>query len=313
MSKQLQFELWKECNTKCTFCYLGKLNNHTDSAKKIKNLQNAIDILSNDDIYKEYDTIGLIGGEFFQGQLNTKEVYDKFFELIFLLRNKAFCGYVKKIWLNATLAIGKQKDLYAVLDIFKEAPCEIWVLTSYDTLGRFHTKKMFDTWKYHMQNLTINYPNVKKNITSIITGDFILKYLSDEFLFNEYMKLYNCSFFIKLCAGIEEEFVSKKDTNEKLGYFFPKRVDFLKFLKKLYFENIDLYNKAFNIEYRADTLICEYHNENVIVNRDKETKIETYNPDIDYIMKCGHLSIYNCYLDSSKCALCDKELLMEQF
>ena len=30
----------------------------------------------------EYDTIAFIGGEFFQGQLNTKEVKDKFMELM---------------------------------------------------------------------------------------------------------------------------------------------------------------------------------------------------------------------------------------
>ena len=42
------------------------------------------------------------------------------------------------------------------------------------------------------------------------------------------------------------------------------------------------------------------------IHRDKETKLESYNPEIDHIMKCGHLSIYNCYIDSDKCALCDK-------
>ena len=46
MGKQLQFELWKECNSKCKFCYLGRENNFTPDNLKINACKNALDMIS---------------------------------------------------------------------------------------------------------------------------------------------------------------------------------------------------------------------------------------------------------------------------
>lgn len=304
--KQLQFELWQECNSKCTFCYLGRNNCGTPDEVKLTNMNNAIKMLSDEKTFEEYDTIAFIGGEFFQGQLNTKEVKDKFMELMSLTANLLNEGIIKHVWLYATMTIGDQKDLYETLDLFKDTDGDFWVLTSYDTLGRFHTQKMEDNWSYHMKNIHKLYPNFKFNITTIITGDLIEKYLDGRFDFKKIQEEYNTAFFIKLCAGPEGMYSSKIDTNKELGNFFPKRSEFIKFLVKIKKESPELYDKLFNINYRADTLYCEYQGKMEEIHRDKETKLESYNPEIDHIMNCGHLSIYNCYIDSDKCALCDK-------
>ena len=68
MGKVKQFELWRECNCKCTFCTLGDDNCKTPDEIKLKNMRDAYNEIRN---YKagEVDTIGFIGGEFFQGQL----------------------------------------------------------------------------------------------------------------------------------------------------------------------------------------------------------------------------------------------------
>ena len=50
-------------------------------------------------------------------------------------------GYVKNVWIYATMTIGDQKDLYDSLEKFKDKK-DFWILTSYDTMGRFHTQKM---------------------------------------------------------------------------------------------------------------------------------------------------------------------------
>lgn len=306
--KQLQFELWKECNNNCTFCYLGKDNLFTSKEKKLENINKALKVISNKEIYKEYDTLGFIGGEFFQGQLQDIEVHNKFLELFKKVKDLMIEGLVRELWICATLTIGNQKDLHDILDLFKDVEGKIWILTSYDTLGRFHTNKMLETWEDNIRILHEKYPFVLLNTTTIITGDLIQRYLDNEFTFKDLSKKYNTSFFIKLCAGPETWYISKEDTNNKLGEFFPKRKEFLKFLSKFKRqEDSELWDKLFNIKYRADTLLTEYHEEDKIVSRDKETKLETYNPEIDHIMKCGHLSIYNCYLDSDRCALCDKE------
>lgn len=305
--KQIQFELWKECNSKCKFCYLGKDNGFTPSTLKIHNIQKALDILSNDDLFKEYDTVAFIGGEFFQGQLQDSYVKFKFIELmkhsaLLLKQNK-----IKNVWICATLTLGDQKDLYETLDLFKDYEDKVWILTSYDTLGRFHTKNMLENWKFHMKNLKVKYPNLNINTTIIITGDLIEKYLTNEFSFKTITNEYETALFIKLCAQQEGLYSSKKEMNDVIGNFFPKRSEFLKFLIKIKNEDPHLYDKLFNIKYRADTLYCEYQHKEVEILRDKESGLESYNPEIDFIKDCGHLSIYSCYVDSDKCALCDKE------
>ena len=165
--KQLQFELWQECNSKCTFCYLGRNNCGTPDGVKITNMNNAIKMLSNEKTFEEYDTIAFSGGEFFQGQLNTKEVKDKFMELMSLTANLLNKELIKHVWIYATLTIGDQKDLYETLDLFKDTKGDFWVLTSYDTLGRFHSQKMEDNWSYHMKHIHELYPNFKFNITKL--------------------------------------------------------------------------------------------------------------------------------------------------
>ena len=135
---------------------------------------------------------------------------------------------------------------------------------------------------------------------------FPSSFFSRENVDEDLQKEYDSALFIKLCAGPEGMYSSKQETNAELGNFFPKRNEFIKFLIKIQEESPELYDKLFNIKYRADTLYCVYKGKIEEIHRDKETILESYNPEIDHIMNCGHLSIYNCYIDSDKCALCDK-------
>lgn len=313
MSEVLQYELWRECNCKCTFCTLGEDNCFTDTALKLNSLCVAIDELKRLKPL-EHKVVGFIGGEFFQGQLNNEKVRNKFFELIDVTNELLSKGYINNIWLNASLLIGNQKDLYNTIDKITDKD-KLWILTSYDTLGRFHTKKMFDTWEYHVFNLKDKYPNINLNTTSILTGDFILKYLNNEFNISNFRNKYNTSFFLKnpvKPTGFITE--SPKTINEKLGYFFPKRADFLKFLQK-YLENEGVmeYDKLISTELRADEVRKNYNTadkRNIKFIRDRNTLHEaegdgTLNEDLD----CGHNDIYASYLDSNKCMLCDKQLI----
>lgn len=306
MKKQLQFELWRECNSKCKFCYLGRANNITPDEIKIRNLDNVMNIMSDLSIYEEYDTIAFIGGEFFQGQMNNEEVRIKFFNLMKYTAQLLNDGIIKHVWMYATLTIGDQRDLYDTLKIFENTKGDFWILTSYDTIGRFHTQKMEDNWSYHMKNIHTLYPNIQFNITTIITGDLIEKYLNNTFSFKSLEKDYHSSLFIKLCALPEKMYKNKQEANDVIGNFFPTRESFLKFLIKIKKEDGELYDKLFNIKYRADTLYCEYEGEITEMTRNKENGLESFNPNIDHIMDCGHLSLYSPYIDSNKCALCDK-------
>ena len=313
MSKCLQFELWRECNCHCTFCTLGETNLYTPNELKLEALNTAINELKR--IKKnEHEVIGFIGGEFFQGQLNTPEIKEKFFELIKITNDLLNKDYIKNIWLNVSLLIGKQEDLYDTLKLVDKKD-KLWLLTSYDTLGRFHTSKMFETWEYHMFNIYNLYPEINLNTTSILTGDFIIKYLNDEIKLSEMRKKYHTSLFFKnpvhsLQSGTT---LTNMQVNDKIGYFFPKRDDFLKFLKKyLKEEGLFEYDKLISMDLRADEVRKNYNDpkhRNLKFLRDTKNLHESMEGTLDRDLSCGHNDIYASYCDSNKCMLCDKQNL----
>ena len=97
----------------------------------------------------------LFGGEFFQGQLDDREIHDKFFETIKRIFQLYLDKKIGSMWFTCTLTIGKQRDLYELLDLAEKMgvlPKEeygasgLWLCTSWDAAGRFHSSKMKETW-----------------------------------------------------------------------------------------------------------------------------------------------------------------------
>lgn len=314
MSKQLQFELWEECNSKCKFCYLGRENNFTPTHLKINACNNAYKKISDMSNYPEYDTLSYLGGEFFQGQMNDINVKNSFMKLMEktaeLLNNEV----IKQVWIYATLTIGKQEDLYETLKLFEGHKGELWILTSYDTLGRFHTQKMEDNWSYHMKNIHKLYPDIKFNITTILSEDCIDKYLSGELSFKKMMEEYNCSFFFKQCGASN----GKEEMISRLKNFFPPRDKFLRFLKKFRQEESSLmWDKLFNIKYRADLLYRNGNDEEHqmmenIRHKNSKNEVElSFKCNETDTGDCGHLLVYRAYSDCDGCVLCDKEMIEE--
>ena len=314
MGKQLQFELWQECNNLCKFCYLGRENRKTPDELKKTAIRSAIEKISDLNNYPEYDTIGLIGGEFFQGQLSNPEVKNLFFELIDKINWLQENLYIKHIWICATLTIGDQKDLYDTIDRIKNKD-SIWICTSYDTKGRFHTTSHEENWKFHMKKIHETYPEILFNVTTILTQDCIEKYLSNELSFKDMMSVYNCKFFFKQCGA--GACGNKQQMNAVLPWFFPKRSTFLEFLNKFHEEESeDMWSKLFNIVYRADTLYRNFNSEDKQMQlnaRDKYHKQEITDSDnvLDCMVnpKCGHPISYQAYIDSDACVLCDKHMI----
>ena len=319
MSKQLQFELWQECNSKCKFCYLGKENCYTPNEIKLQSLQNALDKISDLSIYKEYDTLSYLGGEFFQGQLNTPEIKSKFMEL---MKKTAWLyehNYIKHVWIYATLTIGDQKDLYETLNLFNKKD-ELWILTSYDSIGRFHTPKMLETWQYHMKNIHNLYPEIKLNTTSILTGDFIEKYLNDNIDIKEFKATYHTNLFLKTTVKPGHlSHLSKQEINDKIGNFFPTQERFQEFLFTFYMrEGAEEYHNLFSNDLRADEVRKNYNidtKRNIKFIRDKQTLEETIDLIDEHIdnLSCGHSTIYQCYVDSDDCCICNKQEIGELF
>lgn len=309
----LQFELWQECNSLCDYCYLGKENRKTPEHLKLKSIKDAYEKISDLSIYSgehPVQALSYLGGEFFQGQLNTSEIHDEFMKLMdktaWLLKE----GYIKQVWIYATMTIGDQKEMYETLDKFDMSSNGFWLLTSYDTIGRFHTPKMLETWQYHMKNVYEKYPNIRLNTTTIITQDLVERYNAGEFTFHDFMEKYHTALFFKQ-AGRGS--LTKEEMNARLNNrFFPKRSDTIKFFAKFMTqEGPALYDKLFNIQYRADNLYRNFNDEEhhmKLFHRDKNSKSEETLPDGSLeLLPCGHVIHYQAYADSDECILCDRQ------
>lgn len=315
-TKTLQFELWQECNNGCDFCYLGKENRKTPDELKLASLERVYKIISDSSNYPEYNCISYIGGEFFQGQLKDARVREAFFKLMQKTADLYNSKTIKEVWIAATLTIGNQEDLYKTLDLYNSYD-NVWIITSWDTIGRFKSQKMKDTWDFHMKNLKKKYPGIKLNITTILTDDAITKYINGELSYSSMMEEYDASFFFKQCGCIynvasensfNDQMSAKQWSNQKLPHFFPTRQKFLQFLKLFKIqETEDTWSRLFNIKYRADNLYRTFNDGTTdIYHRFKDTKGEV---DDSKPMPCGHPFVYCAYLDSDACVLCDKQKL----
>ena len=316
MSLQIQYELWRECNCNCTYCTLGFDNHKTENELKLQSMQTAIDEMKNFEP-NEHQTVGFIGGEFFQGQLNTPEIKSKFMELIKVANDLLNNHIVKDLWLNASLLIGNQKDLYEAIDLIDDKT-KLWILTSYDSIGRFHTPKMLETWQYHMKNIHNLYPEIKLNTTSILTGDFIEKYLNDNIDIKEFKATYHTNLFLKTTVKPGHlSHLSKQEINDKIGNFFPTQERFQEFLFTFYMrEGAEEYHNLFSNDLRADEVRKNYNidtKRNIKFIRDKNTLEETIDCIDEHIdnLPCGHSSIYQSYVDSDDCSICDKQQILD--
>lgn len=317
MGKTLQYELWHECNNHCVYCSLGRKDNcFTDDAAKISILDTTISEVS-ELVQGEVDTLGFIGGEFFQGQLTNPNVKHRFMSLLDLSNSLLNNGIIRNLWINATMTTGSQSDLYEALALIDKKE-DLWVLTSYDTKGRFHTEDKLLTWQKNMERLHKEYPAVKVNTTMIITGDFIHQYMSGEFDLQGFMAQYHTNVFLKTPVKPDDMTeLTRQEINEKFGYeFFPLHKDFLEFLIKYKMkEGSEAYSELFSNDLKAEEMRKNYNSEelrNVPFIRDNTyNEVMQCDPELKEIeaLPCGHSNIYNAYSDCDGCVICDKGLV----
>lgn len=315
--KQLQFEVWQECNSGCDFCYLKSIEFIQHSVPfKIERLKKIQKIIEDVDTYKEYDTISFIGGEFFQGQLNDESVKSAWYDMVDATVRMQKAGYIKQVWLMCSLLIGKQPDLYETLSRLN-GNSVVWVVTSYDTKGRFKGK-MLQTWESHMKQIKEKFPDVKLNTTCILTQDLIDKYNRGDFTFTELSEKYQTSIFLKPCAvqsnsTIEKIREMKKEHATHDPSFFPSRQSFLEFLYRVKMQEGSVFfeQSIYDVHRRADTLLHlgldGFTEESDTRVKDQSLQAEAQSNAGD----CGHSLYYRIYSDSDECCLCDKYMVGE--
>lgn len=316
MSKNLQYELWQECNNHCVYCTLGRENCKTSDEMKLQSIRTAKNEIEKL-VKGEVSALGFIGGEFFQGQLRNPEVKQAFLDLIALSNQLLNNGVINEIWLNATLIDTNQDDLWETLNLIDKKD-KLWVLTSYDSKGRFHNLGKLSSWISNVHLLKERYPEIRLNTTMIITGDFIEQYLNGKIDLARFKQEYKTEVFLKTPVKPDDICMySKEQINRAFGYeFFPREVDFMKFLLKYReVEGETAFDNLFSNDLKAEELHKNFNKEelrNVIFTRNSDFK-ETMDCDKELKeieeSKCGHSSIYRCFVDTDCCAICCKKIV----
>ena len=270
-------------------------------------------MISNPSIMQDYNAIGLIGGEFFDNQINLN-ISEYWYELIHLLHSLLKQEKIKEIWIASALLCKCQLDLancIAILyDKYQDNQC-VRICTSYDTIGRFKDKEKEQIWLDNLKFIKCNFPRIDIHTQTILTQDTIEKFINNPNYFD----------FINEYSSIDFRYpsISRKDCPTATGikdyrgmmlkrlnqfptkFFIEDRNLFLKFLRKFYekYGIIKVQNLIHQPEMRSRHLKIYVEN----------TEIEDrWNDTRDVYLPCGHLVDGLCYVNDDKhCIYCDIE------
>ena len=302
----IQFYLWWDCNNNCKFCFAKLLKEHKSTInERLKALNYVLDYLNNTQYIKEFDIVGLIGGEFFENQLDDLEVYNKFLEVIDKSIELIQSHTISKLFLMTHLIYPKSDKLNEVINKFKLANLtdSLAICTSCDLWGRFHTPERFEMWQNNIKYLRAQNINVhvefilcQKLIENILSNTFNFKFLDDLGVSFDFLNPQGYVTRDQVTGDTKEETVNHLGTG-----WLPLRSSFLKFLAYLQCYYPFKLRNLFTLDKRAQEL--HFIPQNRVQYRD----IETYNENIeaDTILPCGHSDRFSFYEDSDKCMICD--------
>lgn len=305
-----QIELWEDCSNNCTFCYLNENRSRSTEFDRECYLDRALKLL--DTIPSKYEAVGLIGGEFFQGQLSNETLKKKFKLLIDKL-DSMIGNRLKQVWVTASLMTNDLKDLYYVFRDVEHID-DILICTSYDTEGRFKTLYQKEQWFNNIKELYNK--GFKLHTQSIITNSFIEEVLNTNLLEDivEYSMIdfkaptIHRDTYYKVCfsnkrINYRDMFEASKDKFDN-NFFIKDRSRFIEFLLKvkdiLGETKIEAYCSN---EVRSDEEVLM--SKGIILTDRWSGGVEN--------APCGHPWDSYCYLNSDKCSRCDAKSLLDDY
>lgn len=263
----MQIRLWKDCTNGCLFCSLKhkKITNIKDKIIRLKKISGIED-----------KKIGLIGGEFFEGQLKGCE--EEWLSMIASL-------HCDSLFVSANLI----QEPYLLDETIKVRP-DILICTSYDTVGRFHKEGQKEEWLARVKRL----PHVF--CTIIPTQDMI----EDPFIDKIPCRINLCEphLGVDWYAEVDKTCYHEILLKENMIFHLPKREDLLKWL--CCHPAVLSLMKNYQATHFDDIYGFDEHN-NLIpeeINRFK---------DKNFSAECGHQYFSRCYADSDRCLACDVE------
>lgn len=308
----LSIELWPDCTINCPFCFNKDRKLHpTSDDKKIDCIQRVIEYLERD--FFKYKTIQIMGGEFFNGELDNPEVFDKFIEMCKFL-NELTVNHNKQICIYS--ALKRSLGLYEALDVLTANTEQNMIkFNSSFNYGITHTEVNTSDFIHEVLKIRERYPMIKIHIQSLLSDQII------NLPFNEVMEIYHP--FLK--NNIEIDFhpvtiIGINTWTERSGKKFREilkanpvtrniaiksRDKALEFCTNLYYNfGPDCFQN-----FRVNTTRAE--TKWLVVEDIWENNIAVSDLHCDNT-KCGHTyHMANAYLDSDECLSCDINRLME--
>ena len=283
----IQIRPWYDCINNCTFCYLQneKCRHTTPEQKKVR-LQKSAEFAGT----LSASRLGLIGGEFFEGQLKGCE--EEWFSLLETLKLSA-----EKVFITANL-INDQHLLNETVDFLKK---KLMLCTSYDEVGRFHTEEKRQNWFKRIDDL--HSKGVELFCTCIATQDFFER----DVELPDWLGVNLCDPQISTdwLINVDKTAYNAHLKTDQRYFNLPKRKDALKWFKK-HPQAAQAYS-----DFRGAHSNTVYgFDENDNLHPELEERMED-----DNFMNtaCGHPHYAQCYADSPACMACDALRIAERF
>lgn len=272
----LQFELWHDCPNNCAFCH----NKGSDDIDKINSMNFVFEKLNDKSLFLDFDELGFIGGEFFDISILNDRVITKFYDLMDIVVNLIQTDVIHKFYITSGLMFSDKQELTRFCNYVTDNDIvdNVLICTSYDTIGRFIGGNSELNWHNNMLYLKNNFPDIKRHIEIILTGDFIQRCNDKRFNIIDFSNQYAATIdyisphIIDRNTFLDKTKNSKTDYNKFIPNFFPKRNDFINFVKYECIEtkSIPIY-KFLSNDIRADRVYMIYDGKHVVIDNRRET------------------------------------------
>lgn len=223
----IQYELWKDCKHGCGYCFNKYIHRQRD---KLAAIEYAINSLKNKNI-PPCTSIGLMGGEFFDGQLSSIAIKTKFYELIKVIRDATNTEPPGRFLITTALMSEDSSDWFEFCDFLQRNAMisRTLVCTSWDRLYRF-TPESLAAWESTVLKTRQRYPDIRMHVEMIITEYLLQDILKDPACIYKFEDKWNCrvDFNIPyLPFNYELHGETKEELDKKMPGFLPRRSTFL--------------------------------------------------------------------------------------
>jgi len=252
---ELILDLWNHCNNNCVFCYNQTIMHLPLDIKKHMKLCNE---MLNSNFMENFNRLRFLGGELFDGSIDQLEVRNEFITLIQTALRLLQEGKLDRVNLLTNLIYKDNKDLKETLKIFEDGGVidKIDISTSYDIAGRF-TKESEQWWWNNVDWIRNTYSKMKIDVGMILTQPLITTITKEWIEDFDKRSKGACINFSELDIALLK---GKGKQNSPYKHLFPKRHDFIRFLKNLkdwgYFKLVgvdpgghDPWNRIYSMQY----------------------------------------------------------------